>query len=251
MVGYLSGGLIVHYFSYTTAFLTCGAVYLVSGLLVHIFVDEHFVRPVSKTIKEKQKFSALATPGVLWLMTMFLVMGIARRIEQPFVAMQVELVHGENEAAFFTGVISAAAALGGVFSGMMIGHLCDRFHPKQLVFPVLLLSSLAGFAQAYSVNITMFIICRFLLYLFAGGLQPILQLMLTRIIQPEMRGTYFGWTSSMSQIGGILCSFISGSIVWFCSVRYVFISAAVLYLIMIPLMIPTNRACQKEYNTEK
>ncbi len=246
MAGYLAGGLIVHYFSYTAAFLTCGAVYLFSGLLVHCFVGEHFVRPVSKTAKTRQSISSLATPGILWLMLMFLLMGIARRIEQPFVAMQVELVHGEAGAAFFTGIVSAAAALGGVFSGLLAGHLCDRFSPWKLIVPVLVFSGLAGVAQAYSCCIGMFIVCRFLVFFFAGGLQPILQLMLTKIIRPEMRGTYFGWTSSMSQAGGILCSFISGSIVWFGSVRNIFAVAAILFFLMLPLMIPAGRACRKE-----
>ena len=52
MTGFLAGGLIVHYFGYTAAFMTCGVIYLISALLVHIFVDEDFHRPVSVAAPE-------------------------------------------------------------------------------------------------------------------------------------------------------------------------------------------------------
>ena len=209
MTGYLSGGLIVHYFGYTTAFMTCGVVYLISALLVHIFVDEDFRRPSAaerKTKKARRSLRDIASPAVLWMLLMFLLMGIARRIEQPFIAMLVEQLHGEQGAAFFTGVVSAAAALGGVFSGILLGRLCDKYDPGKLVFPILLVSGAASFLQAFSCNIGMLIAARFLGYFAAGGLQPMLQVILAKVIPGNQRGTYFGWTTSMSQAGGILCS---------------------------------------------
>ena len=66
MTGYLSGGLIVHYFGYTTAFMTCGVVYLISALLVHIFVDEDFRRPSAaelKTKKARRSLRDIASPA--------------------------------------------------------------------------------------------------------------------------------------------------------------------------------------------
>ncbi|MEI3003682.1 MAG: MFS transporter [Victivallales bacterium] len=173
MVGYLTGGMIVHYFGYRTAFLSCGVIYLASGLLVHLFVKDNFRRlTVKKEQKrEKHSFRELMSPAVLWLLIMFLLMGVARRIEEPFLAMQVELVNGIGSAAFYTGITSAAAALGGIFSGIIMGHLCDRILPRRLALPVLLVSGSATLAQALSGNIQTLIFARFLAYLAAGGLQ--------------------------------------------------------------------------------
>ncbi|MBO4304094.1 MAG: MFS transporter [Lentisphaeria bacterium] len=248
MVGYMGGGLMVEYFGYTTAFLTCGAVYLVSGLLVLFFVTENFRRDVAKKkiAKEKGSFRELATPGVLWLLGLFLLMGIARRIEQPFIAMQVELVHGHGKAAFYTGISSAAAAAGGMVSGMLIGYLCDKFKPGRLMMPVLFVSGAATLAQAFSVNIEMLILSRFLTYLAAGGIQPILQILLTKITSPARQGTFFGWSASVNTAGGIVCSLMSGSIAYFWGVRGIFVTAAVMLFLMIPLMIPASFCCRKE-----
>lgn len=224
MVGYLTGGMIVHYFGYRTAFLSCGVIYLASGLLVHLFVKDNFRRlTVKKEQKrEKHSFRELMSPAVLWLLIMFLLMGVARRIEEPFLAMQVELVNGIGSAAFYTGITSAAAALGGIFSGIIMGHLCDRILPRRLALPVLLVSGSATLAQALSGNIQTLIFARFLAYLAAGGLQPIFQVMLAKITAPERRGTYFGWSGSFS-------------------------TAALIFFLMIPLMFPTVRASKAEY----
>ena len=248
MVGYMAGGLLVQAFGYTTAFVSCGGIYLLSGLLVHLFAQENFVRPVRAEAKEKNRhsFRELATPGILRLMLLFLIMGIARRIESPFIAMQVELVHGSDKAAFYTGLVSSAAALGGVFSGVLIGRLCDRFAPGRLAFPVVAMSVAGTLLQAFSVNIGMFIAARFLTYLAAGGIQPILQVMLTRIIKPELRGTYFGWSGSLNTGGGIICTLISGPIGLFASVRWIFATGGAILFLMIPLLIPTVRACDRE-----
>ena len=274
MLGYLAGGLIVHFThdNYKVAFLTCGFIYLISGLLVHIFVRENFVRPVRTDSKGKKdapkyKFRELATPAVIWLLVMFLLMGISRRIEQPFLAEQVRVVHGDDGAAFFTGIISAAAALGGVISGILIGHLCDRMPPRKLLIPILLFSGIATAVQALAkdipVNITIgsihisclggiwiLIIARFFTYLAAGGLQPVLQVMLTKVTPPELKGTFFGWSGSVNTAGGIVCSFMSAGIAFCFGVRGIFLAAAILMFLMIPLTIPTVRACLKEYRVD-
>ena len=249
MVGYLTGGMIVHYFGYRTAFLSCGVIYLASGLLVHLFVKDNFRR---RTVKKEQKrekhsFRELMSPAVLWLLIMFLLMGVARRIEEPFLAMQVELVNGIGSAAFYTGITSAAAALGGIFSGIIMGHLCDRILPRRLALPVLLVSGSATLAHAFSGNIQTLIFARFLAYLAAGGLQPIFQVMLAKITAPERRGTYFGWSGSFSTAGGIISSLLSGGIAYYIGIRGIFITAALIFFLMIPLMFPTVRASKAEY----
>lgn len=250
MTGFLAGGLIVHYFGYTAAFITCGAIYLTSALLVQIFVEEDFHRSAPAAAPEKKKkrrsLRDIASPAVCWLLLMFLLMGLARRIDNPFIAMLVEQVHGEEKAAFFTGVLGAAAALGGIFSGILIGRLCDKYDPGKLVFPILLVSGTVSILQAFSVNIGMLIAARFLAYFAGGGLQPVLQVILAKVIPRDQRGAYFGWTTSMNQAGGILCSFISGGIALFGSIRGIFASAGLIMLLMVPLMIPAGRACKRE-----
>ena len=250
MLGYLLGGLIVHYYGYTEAFFTCGGIYLASALLVHIFAKEDFNVKLTKKMRSKSpyKFKDVATPAVIWLLVLFLILGVSNRLVQPYMAMLVEKVHHEfKEAAFYTGIASAAASLGGFFSGILIGWLCDRMAPRKLLVPLLIFGGAITMAMALSFNIQMLIVSRFFAALATGGIHPVLQLVLTKITKPELRGTYFGWSGSLSTAGGIICSFLGGGIAYFSGVRGVYIVSACMLFIMLPMLIPTFAAMRKEY----
>ena len=251
MLGYLLGGLLVDRFGYTFAFLTCGGIYLTSALLVHIFAKDDFSVALAKKqrAKSQHKFKDVATPAVIWLLVMFLLVGVSTRLIQPYMALLVEKVQAER-AAFYTGIVSSASSLGGFFSGLCLGWLCDRFAPRKLLLPLLIIGGVFTAAMAYSSNITMLIITKFVAAFAGGGIKPVLQLMLTKITRPELRGTYFGWSGSVNTAGGIVCSFLGGSVIWLTDVRGVYVAAALILIIMIPLMIPTVRAIRKESVTE-
>ena len=75
---------------------------------------------------------------------------------------------------------------------------------------------------------------------------PILQLMLTKITRPELRGTFFGWSGSLSTAGGVLCAFVSWAVGKYCGLRGIYWSEAVIYLLMIPMLIWVNKAVKRE-----
>ena len=249
MLGYLLGGLLVDQFGYTFAFLTCGAIYLASALLVHIFARDDFSVALAKKqrAKSKYKFKDVANPAVIWLLVMFLLVGVSTRLIQPYMALLVERVQAER-AAFYTGIVSSASSLGGFFSGLCLGWLCDRFAPRKLLLPLLIIGGVFTAAMAYSGNIAMLIITKFVAAFAGGGIKPVLQLMLTKITRPELRGTYFGWSGSVNTAGGIVCSFLGGTVIWLTDVRGVYMAAALILIIMIPLMIPTVQAIKNEFN---
>ena len=249
MLGYLLGGVLVHYYGYTTAFFTCGGIYLASGLLVHIFAKDDFNVKLAKKERSKGQytFRETATPAVLWILVLFLFMGTSSRLVQPYMALLVEAVHGFKGAAFYTGIVSAASSVGGFFSGLCIGWLCDRIAPRKLLLPILLFGTASTTAIALSHNVEMLILTRFLATFAVSGIQPVLQLMLTKITRKELRGTYFGWSASVNTAGGIICSFLGGSVVWLTGVRGIYMTAAIILALMIPLMLPAVRAMKKEY----
>ena len=251
MFGYLLGGLIVHYYGYTEAFFTCGSIYLLSGILVHIFARDNFqASAVARKRKNNRgKFRDILTPAVLWLLLLFLLMGVANRLVQPYMAILVEVVHGFEGAAFFTGIASAAASLGGFLSGLVIGWLCDRIAPGKLLLPILLAGGAFTLTMAFSGSVTMLIITRFLAAFATGGIQPVLQLLLTRITSPEKRGTFFGWSGSVNTAGGIICSFMGGTTAYLAGIRGVYVLSGLIFLVMLPLLYPTLLAARKERNS--
>ena len=240
MAGFMAGGLIVHYFGYTTAFVICGMMYFTGALLVLFFVHDNFQsRRVSAPVTEKKaspspKKARLFTPVVLSLLGLFLLMGVARRIDEPFLAMIVEAVHGRAGEAFFTGVVSSVSALGGLLAGIWIGHLCDRCDSRKLLIWLLAGCCVSTLLQAFAPNIAVLLVMRFLAFFAAGGLMPVLQIVLARNTDPEMRGTFFGMSSSVNTTGGVICALLSGVISYRFGVRGVLGTAATLFAVMIP-----------------
>lgn len=266
MLGYLVGGVIAEKFGYTTAFVSCGVVYALSGVLVLLFVKEDFDPKTERKKLEKVKrpLKEMLTPAVSGIMILVLMMGIARRIDEPFLAELVADVLKAGETAvwnfgifkleggsvFFTGIISAVAALGGILSGVCIGWLCDRILPRRLLIPVLIASAAGVAAQIMSPGITSLAVSRFFAYFAAGGILPILQLMLTKITRPELRGTYFGWSGSLSTAGGVLCSFVSWSVGVSFGLRGIYWAEAIIFILMVPLMIPIGIAMARELKSK-
>ncbi|MBQ6352534.1 MAG: MFS transporter, partial [Lentisphaeria bacterium] len=86
VLGLLGGGVIVQYFSYRTAFFTCGAMFLFSGVLMLLFVRENFVRPAKKTGGAGKM--RLRLSGKIPALLLFIgAVALARRMDVPFLPM--------------------------------------------------------------------------------------------------------------------------------------------------------------------
>ncbi|MBR3219212.1 MAG: MFS transporter [Thermoguttaceae bacterium] len=134
LVGYAAGGLIVHRFGYTIAFLLCGAMYLAAGGLAHLFVRDDFQRPAPAPRRQRRLFDGV-TPVVGLIFALIVLMAVARRFDDPYVAMMIEKIHGPENTALYTGWVSALAALAGFSrrwgsagcaTGSHPGGLCSR-----------------------------------------------------------------------------------------------------------------------------
>jgi len=242
MAGYLIGGLVVDRFGYSAAFFAGSAMLLCGGLLVLFFVKEEFAPPVAVLKERKEPFSFRKLfphfGMVIWmLLGLNIFLGFVRKFDDPFVAMQVEVVHGMDRAAFWTGVICAGAAIAGVFSGVVLGWLCDRFSPEKIAVPATVLSGILMIPQGLATNLWIFGGARFLNYFFAGGLDPVFLTLISRVTKPEKRGAVFGWSASAKVSGSLLSSLAAGFIIYHFGVRWVFYTGGVFFLILAPLII--------------
>jgi MFS family permease len=211
---------------------------MTGALIIQFLVKDNFNRQeVKKKAKVKLSFAQIFTsPAVVAILSLFIFMGMSRRIGQPFVAMLVEIINGNDNAAFWTGIASAFAAGGGVFAGFVFGWACDNIKLSKLLAPVIIVTVIASSVQAYATNLTVLMIAQFISYFAGGGLQPILLMWLSRITNPELKGSYFGFSGSINVFGGILSSLLSGWIVLQFDVRSIFLTSGLLALIMLPIM---------------
>ena len=252
MLGMVAGGMIVHYFGYLTAFLICGACFFSGGMLTLLFVEENFVPPVKSVsaVKQKRKLQLpdFRIAGWLLLVLMFLV-PVARRCDEPFLTFLVENIGGKERAELNTSYVTAMAALGGIFSGMAFGRLSDRCKPLMLAVPAMACAGAFTLMQTFINSLPLLMLARFMIFFSVGGLEPIFLAMLSKTVDPSLRGTAFGWSASFRVFGGMLGALIGGGIVAYCGVRSVFMLASammfaliLLFFIAIPFIERKNAA---------
>ena len=235
MIGFLSGAFLVDALGYFWGFMGCGAMYLIGGIVTHIWVRENFVPAPAKSEKTSLIGGLRSYPAVIWtILILFVVMGLARRLDEPYVPMLVCLVTRPEKAVFYTGMVSLAAAAGGLLSGIVIGKLSDRFSPALIAIPAAVLAAITAVLQGTAQSLWMFGGMRFFHYFTAGGLDPAFQTLLSRFSPEEKRGTLFGLAYSMRMVGILLAAVVSGGIIGLTgSIRLVFIAAGILFLLLL------------------
>ena len=248
MLGMVAGGVVVHYFGYMTAFLTCGAMFLTGGFLTLFFVQENFVPPEIPVGKEKKSWKNLLPDfdvAVWVVLGMMFVFPLARRCDEPFLALLVELIGGVERAALNTGWVAALAAAGGIISGVVFGHLSDRCKPVVLAVPALAAGGGFMLLQATAESLYVLGAARFLVFFAIGGLEPIFLAMLSHTVKKEQRGSAFGWGASIRMFGGMFGAIIGGCVIAWLGTRGVFAFAGCLMFVLIPLVVWAIKTVQK------
>ena len=238
ILGYIGGGLVVHFFDYRTAFLTCGGLFIFSGLLMLLFARENFVpkkKKVAAEIPVEKKPGPHLSLHLILLLAFMGALALTRRMDVPFLPMLVALVGGTEKAALNTSFISALAAVGGLFSGMIFGALSDRFPAWKLALPSLLIAGIATLVQSRAESIWVLAVGRFFCFFAAGGIEPVILAILSRTVAPEHRGTALGWSASIRVGGGLVGAALSGLIITHFQTRGVFCTSGIIMLSLIPV----------------
>lgn len=252
MLGFLFGGLVVHYFGYTVGFLLCGGLYLLGTFMVIFLVHENFTPPKPVEQKEEPK----PQPGIrrwlpefstsLWLvLTLFLMMGFARRYEEFYLALQVENIAGKENTELYTGWICAAAALGGILSGTCVGWLIDKYSPKKVVLCALPLSCFFVLLQGFAPSLAVLGCARFFAFISSSSLEPAILSIMSKIAPRSKRGSAYGWTATFRCAGMLLAAASGGFLVYHTGVRSAFIVAGIGFLLLIPAIIFVDKHIKK------
>jgi DHA1 family multidrug resistance protein-like MFS transporter len=233
MTGFFLGGMVVDKYGFDAGFIICGVCFFISGLLV-LPVKENFVPAVKAPVEGKKHFwELMAGYGTFLrcLIWMILITNFMRSFDNPYLALLVAQSSEPGTAAANTGFISAAAALGGVISGVTIGYLADRFPPRYLLVPLLITAGAMLLCQSFCRSIVLFMVLRFLGFMAAGGIDPVIQRLISSHAGPARRGTVFGVMQGFS-VGGVMFSaLVSGGVVYLAGVKGVFVTAGILYIL--------------------
>ena len=234
MTGYFLGGMVVDRYGFDAGFIICGICFFLSGVLV-LPVKEGFVPVIKKKVPQVKRhfWELMADFAIVLRCLIWLIMatGFMRSFELPYVALLVEQISPPGSAGANTGFVSAAAALGGVVSGVTIGYLADRIPAQKLLPPLMLAAGVLTIAQSCCTNVYWMMGLRFFAFAAMGGIDPVIQRLISAHAGSERRGQVFGVMQGFSVGGVMLSALISGAVIYFAGVRGVFLAAGILFVL--------------------
>ena len=276
MLGNVLGGLFVSRFGYTSTVWFCGVLYFLAGIFVLFARDDYIPardRALSGATAKAPSFSwsslmPVFTVGVWLLMLLTVLTGLVFSFAAPYIPMMIEEIVGPRDAAFWTGIASAAAAIGSIGSGMITGYLSDRMKPLTLLIPILALTGVflllqalspglfpnpevqcALFGKSFTINLNLLVLAfsRVMILFVVGGSGAIFMKMMSSSTPKRKRGRVFGYRSTAHHIGCMAASCAAGGLVYYCeNVRAVFYCASALTFLLIPLSILIVRKIEKQ-----
>ena len=246
MLGNFIGGIIIHKYTYMHAFWLCGVLYFIAGFSVLFTNDDmELVSKAKNAVAKSRNWFANFTPSIWLMLLLFFILGFIRTVETPYIALRVEEMTSKEEAEYWTGIISAIVCIGAIIAGASAGSLADRYPPIVLLCPIFVISIVAMAMQGWGMNPVFFAASRTLLYVSAGGIQPIIQRTLSSITPKNRRGTVFGAASGLSSVGTMLAAVVGGVSYALIGVHNTFYVAALFYILAFPVFFVIIRRLDK------
>jgi MFS transporter, DHA1 family, multidrug resistance protein len=235
LIGPVIGGVladVTHSFRipfYCTAAITFAAVFLVwRG------VNEHFVRP-DGTQRARSGFRGLAMMiGAAGILPLFFVLFMAQfstRAVQPLVTVFVQELAGiRPDLATLGGFAFSVTGLAGMIAVPLIGKHSDEIGYRRVLLICLAGATLTSLPQAFAGSYWAFVLERFGVGLFIGGILPTANALIGRMAPRGDRGTIYGMTASATFLGNSMGPLTGGAIAASFGLRWVFLITAALLL---------------------
>ena len=235
LVGPVIGGILADVTgSYRIPFYCTSAITLVAMALVWRGLHENFVRPEA-TQRKRSGLRGLAlmigAAGVLPLFFVLFMAQFSTRAVQPVVTLFVqELVGMRPDLATLGGVAFSVTGLAGMIAVPLFGKRSDVIGYRRVLLICLAGATLTSFPQAFVGSYWAFVVWRFGVGLFIGGILPTANALVGRMVPRSERGAVYGMTASATFLGNSLGPLTGGAIAASFGLRWVFLITAALLL---------------------
>ncbi len=149
------------------------------------------------------------------------------RTVQPIITLYVqEMVGNLPNIATLAGIAFSISGVASMIAAPFLGTRSDRLGYRRVLLICLAGAALTTAPQAFAGNYYLFTAERFAVGLFIGGLLPVANAMVARLVDRSERGAVFGMTASAMFLGNSLGPLIGGGIAAGFGLRWVFLMTA-------------------------
>jgi DHA1 family multidrug resistance protein-like MFS transporter len=235
LIGPVIGGVLADLtHSYRIPFYCTAAITFAAVFLVWRGVNEHFVRP-DGTQRGRSGLRGLAMMiGAAGILPLFFVLFMAQfstRAVQPLVTVFVQELAGiRPDLATLGGFAFSVTGLAGMIAVPLIGKHSDEIGYRRVLLICLAGATLTSLPQAFAGSYWAFVMERFGVGLFIGGILPTANALIGRMAPRGDRGTIYGMTASATFLGNSMGPLTGGAIAASFGLRWVFLITAALLL---------------------
>ncbi len=215
-------------------FYCTSAICLLTAVLAWILVHEQFTPPRQGTQSGPRRRSALSSlalltgsAGLLPLIFVLLLAQFAARTVQPVVTLFVQqLIGSPPNLATLAGIAFSMTGFGDVIASPFLGKRSDRIGYRRVLLICLFGAAVTSLPQAFAHGYWSFVVFRFGVGCFIGGILPTANALVGRMVPRAQRGTVYGMTASATFLGNSLGPLTGGAVAAALGLRWVFVVTA-------------------------
>ncbi len=206
-VGPLIGGVLADQIGYRPTFVVAGMLIFASAIIVLTQVQENFQRP--EPAKEGRT-TGPATRAILFSAAMMAMIGVMFALRtgnsaiQPIMPLYVEQIAGSTSVATLAGLTLGIAGLTSAISAITLGRLADRIGHRKILIPAAFGTAILFLPMAAAQSPWQLIVISGLLGIAAGGVAPSANAVISNLTPAARRGAIFGFTASITALGGFV-----------------------------------------------
>lgn len=248
----IGGGIADLTGSYRLPFVFGGAICLGAFLVTLLLVPERFTPPAPGKAKTSLMagIAIVARSRALLSLVVVMMMGqFATFAVQPVITLYVQEMLGDRpDIATLGGLAFSVSGIAGILAVPLLGRRSDRIGYRTTLLICLAGSALFTLPQALPLGYLAFVVERFGLGLFVGGVLPAANALIARLTDPAQRGTTYGLLSSAYFIGNTMGPITGGVVAATAGINWVFALTAVMLLanlVWVWLAVPDERAVSR------
>ncbi len=249
----IGGGIADLTGSYRLPFVFGGVICLGAFLVTLFLVPERFTPPAPG----KAKASLMAgiaivtrSRALLSLIVVMMMGQFATFAVQPVITLYVQDMLGERpDIATLGGLAFSVSGIAGILAVPLLGRRSDRIGYRTTLLICLAGSALFTLPQALPLGYIAFVVERFGLGLFVGGVLPAANALIARLTDPAQRGTTYGLLSSAYFIGNTMGPLTGGVVAATAGINWVFAMTAAMLLanlVWVWLAVPDERTVPRK-----
>jgi DHA1 family multidrug resistance protein-like MFS transporter len=241
--GPLLGGYMADLLGFRAAFFLSSITVFLAFLTALFWVEEDFTPQAAAGPPIFESLGQVAREHrILPIVGLFVLFGLARFSPRPMYPLLVEQIAAPGlGVATQAGIVNATGGIAAVLAGIVVGRLADRRNP--LLMGVLCAGSAGLFLvpQGFMPSLWSLVPLVFCADFSSAGIDPIMNIVMSRQVPVERRGIAFGLTGSARSAGWSLGAMLGGVLAAYLDFKAVFINSALMFLLIAVLLSRLNR----------